>query len=107
MVSLVTAMTRHAEQRWLDRANLGEGEEFGDRLEILFDSGLRGGPDIACAIASGASFTFLGRSFMYGICAMGAKGGPQVMEMLERQLTQVLEQLGCARIADLPRHLAG
>ena len=81
-------------------------EEFGDRLEILFDSGLRGGPDIACAIASGASFTFLGRSFMYGICAMGAKGGPQVMEMLERQLTQVLEQLGCARIADLPRHLA-
>ena len=44
---------------------------------------------------------------MYGVCAMGAKGGPQVMEMLERQLTQVLEQLGCARIADLPRHLAG
>lgn len=82
-------------------------DEFGSKLEILFDSGLRGGPDIACALASGAKFTFLGRSFMYGVCAMGAQGGPQVMEMLTRQLTQVLEQLGCARVADLPQHLVG
>ncbi|MEM7305845.1 MAG: alpha-hydroxy acid oxidase [Planctomycetota bacterium] len=80
-------------------------EEFGDRLEILFDSGLRGGPDIACALASGAKFTFLGRSFMYGVCALGERGGPHVMTMLLRQLQQTLEQLGCARVADLPKHL--
>ena len=79
-------------------------EEFGSQLEVLFDSGLRSGPDIACALASGAKFTFLGRSFMYAICALGAQGGPQVMTMLLRQLQQVMEQLGCARVSDLPEH---
>ena len=52
----------------------------------------------------GADFTFLGRSFMYAICALGAQGGPQVMTMLLRQLQQVMEQLGCARVSDLPEH---
>ncbi|MEM9380824.1 MAG: alpha-hydroxy acid oxidase [Planctomycetota bacterium] len=81
--------------------------EFGDRLEVLFDSGVRSGPDIACALASGARFTFLGRSFMYGVCALGERGGPQVMEMLLRQLQQTMEQLGCERVADLPDHRVG
>ena len=74
--------------------------------EVLFDSGVRSGPDVACALASGARFAFMGRSFMYAICAMGAKGGPHVMAMLMRQLTQVMEQLGCERMEHLPRHLA-
>ncbi|MCR9246781.1 MAG: alpha-hydroxy-acid oxidizing protein [bacterium] len=80
-------------------------EEFGSRLEVLFDSGVRTGPDVACALASGARFTFLGRAFMYGVCALGRRGGAQVIEILRRQLTQVLEQLGCAEVGELPRHL--
>ncbi|MEM6674291.1 MAG: alpha-hydroxy acid oxidase [Planctomycetota bacterium] len=80
-------------------------DEFGDRLEILFDSGLRSGPDVACALASGADFTFLGRAFMYGVCALGERGGAHVMEMLTRQLRQVMEQLGCGRVSDLREHL--
>jgi len=79
--------------------------EFGDRLKILFDSGVRSGPDVACALASGADFTFLGRSFMYAICALGKRGGPHVMTMLMRQLTQVMEQVGCERVEELPGHL--
>ncbi len=81
-------------------------EEFGDKLEVLFDSGVRSGPDVACALASGARFAFMGRSFMYAICALGARGGPHVMTMLMRQLTQVMEQLGCERAEDLRQHLA-
>ncbi|MFK7743331.1 MAG: alpha-hydroxy-acid oxidizing protein [Planctomycetota bacterium] len=80
--------------------------EFGDRIAVMFDSGVRTGPDAACALASGAQFTFLGRAFMYGVCALGARGGAQVLEILRRQLTQVLEQLGCATPADLPAHLS-
>ncbi len=47
------------------------------------------GPDIACALASGARFGFLGRSFMYGVAALGGKGGDHTMTMLKRQLRQV------------------
>ena len=41
-------------------------QEFGDKIKVMIDSGLREGPDIARALASGADFAFMGRSFMYG-----------------------------------------
>ena len=79
--------------------------EFGNRTTLMLDSGVRSGPDIACALASGAKFVFMGRSFMYGVGALGARGGDHTMIMLKRQLRQVMEQIGCERIADLPKHL--
>jgi len=79
--------------------------EFGDRTTMMLDSGVRNGPDIACAIASGARFAFLGRSFMYGVGALGATGGDHTMTMLKRQLQQVMEQVGCECVSDFPRHL--
>ena len=80
-------------------------KKFGQRTTVMIDSGLRAGPDVACAIASGARFAFMGRSFMYGIGALGKDGGDQTMTMLKRQLKQVMEQGGCEREADLPKHL--
>jgi len=79
---------------------------FGDRTTLMLDSGLRSGPDIACALASGARFGFLGRSFMYGVSALGEAGGDHTMTMLKRQLRQVMEQLACERTNDFPKHLA-
>jgi L-lactate dehydrogenase (cytochrome) len=78
----------------------------GGRMRVMLDSGVRSGPDIARALASGASFVFLGRAFMYGAAALGDRGGEHVVEMLTRQLAQVMDQLGCDAVADLPRHLA-
>ncbi|MDF1816669.1 MAG: alpha-hydroxy acid oxidase [Verrucomicrobiales bacterium] len=80
--------------------------EFGDRTTIMIDSGLRAGPDVACALARGADFTFMGRSFMYGVGALGSKGGDHTISMLKRQLQQVMEQVGCEKVAELPNHLA-
>ncbi|MDF1813101.1 MAG: alpha-hydroxy acid oxidase [Verrucomicrobiales bacterium] len=81
-------------------------KEFGDRTTIMIDSGLRAGPDVACALASGAKFAFMGRSFMYGVGALGRSGGDHTISMLKRQLQQVMEQVGCEKVADLPKHLA-
>ncbi len=80
-------------------------KEFGDRTTLMIDSGLRAGPDIACALASGAKFTFMGRSFMYGVGALGKDGGNHTIAMLKKQLQQVMEQIGCERIPDFPNHL--
>ena len=77
---------------------------FGDRTTLMLDSGLRSGPDIACALASGARFGFLGRSFMYGVAALGGKGGDHTMTMLKRQLRQVMEQLACERTDGFAEH---
>ncbi|MCX2678590.1 alpha-hydroxy acid oxidase [Galbibacter sp. EGI 63066] len=80
-------------------------EKYSDQIEIMMDSGLRSGPDIARAMASGAKFTFMGRSFMYGTAALGNKGGDHTISMLKVQLQQVMDQLCCEKIEDLPKHL--
>jgi len=79
--------------------------KHGDQIEIMMDSGLRSGPDIARAIARGAKFTFMGRSFMYGIGALGTKGGDHTIAITKRQFQQVMDQLCCERVEDLPKHL--
>lgn len=79
--------------------------KYSDQIEIMMDSGLRSGPDIACAMASGAKFTFMGRSFMYGAAALGNKGGDHTIAMMKRQFKQVMDQLCCERVEDLPHHL--
>ncbi len=71
----------------------------------MIDSGLRSGPDIGRCMAYGADFTFMGRPFMYGACALGIKGGDHTISMLKVQLKQVMEQLGCANVENFPDFL--
>ncbi|AYB31939.1 alpha-hydroxy acid oxidase [Chryseolinea soli] len=80
-------------------------DKFANKIKILMDSGVRSGPDIARALAAGANFTFLGRSFMYGVAALGPSGGNHVISLLKTQLQQVMEQLCCEQVQDLPTHL--
>ena len=79
--------------------------KFKDKIKVMMDSGIRSGPDIARTLASGADFTFLGRTFMYGAAALGSKGGHHTISILKRQLQQVMEQICCERIEDFPSHL--
>jgi L-lactate dehydrogenase (cytochrome) len=79
--------------------------DYGDKIKIMMDSGLRTGPDIARTLARGAQFTFMGRTFMYGVAALGNKGGSHTISILKRQLQQVMEQVGCEKTADFPKHL--
>ncbi len=78
---------------------------YSDKIKIMIDSGLRSGPDIARSLASGAEFTFLGRSFMYGVAALGEEGGAHTIAILKTQLKQVMEQLCCEKTEDLAKYL--
>ncbi|MBB6522578.1 alpha-hydroxy acid oxidase [Pseudoteredinibacter isoporae] len=79
--------------------------QYGHKIKILMDSGLRSGSNIASALACGADFTFLGRPFVYGVGALGPKGAYHTINSLELQLEQVLKQLGCPKPSELPKHL--
>ncbi len=80
-------------------------EKYGDQIEVMMDSGIRSGPDVARAMASGAKFTFMGRSFMYGVSALGNNGGNHTISLLKTELQQVMEQLCCEKTSDFPDHL--
>jgi len=80
-------------------------KSYQGKLKIMMDSGIRSGPDVARTLACGADFTFMGRSFMYGIAALGSEGGDHTISILKTQLLQVMEQIGCKKVADFPKHL--
>lgn len=75
------------------------------KIKIMMDSGLRSGPDVARAMASGAEFVFMGRTFMYGAAAMDKKGGDHTIAILKTQLQQVMDQLCCSSVDHLQEHL--
>ena len=79
--------------------------KYKDQIKIMMDSGIRGGADISRALSSGADFTFLGRSFMYGVSALGKKGGDHTVSILKAQLTQVMEQMCCENPYQLRENL--
>ncbi len=79
--------------------------KYKGQTKIMIDGGIRSGPDIARMLVSGAEFTFMGRPFMYGVSALGKKGGDHTINILKTQLQQVMEQLCCERIENLPNHL--
>ena len=78
---------------------------YKEKITIMVDSGIRSGPDVARAMAAGADFTFMGRSFMYGVAALGNKGAGHTIAITKTQLQQVMEQLCCKNISQLPQHL--
>ena len=80
-------------------------EKYGDQIKVMMDSGIRSGPDIACSMASGAAFTFLGRAFMYGVAALGNQGGDHTISILKTQLQQVMEQICCETTGEFPKFL--
>ena len=80
-------------------------KKYQKEITIMIDSGLRGGPDIARAMASGAAFTFMGRSFMYGVGALGKQGGDHSISLIKKELQQVMEQLCCQTTSDFRYHL--
>jgi L-lactate dehydrogenase (cytochrome) len=80
-------------------------DKYEKQIKVMIDGGLRSGPDIARSLAFGADFTFMGRPFMYGVGALGKKGGDHTISILKVQLQQIMEQLGCEKIGDFPQHL--
>jgi L-lactate dehydrogenase (cytochrome) len=42
---------------------------------------------------------------MYGVSALGNKGGDHTISILKTQLKQVMDQVGCERTTDFYKHL--
>ena len=73
----------------------------GDRMEILADSGVRRGADIARFIALGAKGVMIGRATLYGVAIGGADGAGHVLDILHQQLSATMGLLGANRLGDI------
>jgi L-lactate dehydrogenase (cytochrome) len=80
-------------------------EAVGDRLEVLLDSGIRRGTDIAKALALGARACLIGRPYLYGLAMSGQPGVELAMHMLSTELERTLTLLGRSSVAELDRNV--
>jgi L-lactate dehydrogenase (cytochrome) len=61
-------------------------DAVGDRIEVLFDSGIRSGQDVLKALARGARGCLIGRAFLYGLAAAGEAGVRRVLDIIRAEL---------------------
>jgi isopentenyl diphosphate isomerase/L-lactate dehydrogenase-like FMN-dependent dehydrogenase len=73
----------------------------GDRVEVLFDSGVRGGADVVKAVALGARAVLFGRPWVYGLALAGEDGVRHVLRALLAELDLTLALSGHRALADL------
>jgi (S)-mandelate dehydrogenase len=76
-------------------------DAVGRGFDVLVDSGVRRGSDIAKAVALGARAVLVGRAPLYGLAASGAAGVRDVLSILREELEICLRLLGCPDIRKL------
>ena len=75
-------------------------DAVGDRTEVWFDGGIRGGQDVLRALALGAHATLIGRAFAYGLGAMGEAGVSRALEIIQRELDVTMALCGLRSVRD-------
>jgi L-lactate dehydrogenase (cytochrome) len=78
-------------------------EAVGDKIEVHFDSGIRSGQDVLKALSLGAKGTYIGRSFVYGLGAMGEAGVTHALEVIRKELDTTMGLCGRRDVHDLDR----
>ena len=76
-------------------------DAVGSETEVLLDSGIRRGSDIAKALALGARAVLVGRAYLWALAAAGEPGIARLLELLRTDLDRTLALLGCSRIGEL------
>lgn len=80
-------------------------EAAGDRLEVLFDSGVRTGADVVKAIALGARCVLYGRPYLYGLALGGQEGVETVLRYLLGELDVTMALSGRRTLDELTADL--
>jgi L-lactate dehydrogenase (cytochrome) len=73
----------------------------GDRLEVLFDSGIRSGQDVLKALARGAHGCLIGRAHLYGLAADGEAGVRQAVDIIRAELEVAMTLTGLRDIREV------
>jgi len=80
-------------------------EAVGDRIEVWMDGGIRSGQDVLKAVALGAKGTLIGRSFLYGLGAMGEAGVTRALEIIRAELDVSMALCGVKDVKDVNRSI--
>lgn len=81
----------------------GVADAVGQKMPVLFDSGIRRGSDVIKAIALGARAVLLGRPYCFGLAVNGTQGVREVILNLLSDLDLTLALAGVTSFKELSR----
>ena len=80
-------------------------DAVGKRIEVHMDGGIRSGQDVLKAWALGARGTYIGRSMLYGLGAMGEAGVSKALQIIHNELDLTMAFCGHTRLEGVDRDI--
>jgi L-lactate dehydrogenase (cytochrome)/(S)-mandelate dehydrogenase len=78
-------------------------DAVGERMTVIFDSGVRRGSDVLKAMAIGAHAVMIGRATLYGAAAGERAGAARAIAILEEEIGTAMAMVGVTSLDQLDR----
>ncbi|GGF76393.1 alpha-hydroxy acid oxidase [Alteromonas lipolytica] len=79
-------------------------DAVGDKIDVIFDSGIQRGTHVLKALALGAKAVGLGRYYLYALAAAGQPGVERAMQLMVAELERDMRLMGCSKVSELNRN---
>ena len=76
-------------------------QAVGNRIDVLFDGGIRRGTDVVKALALGARAVQIGRPVLWGLATDGQEGVAHVFNILQQELDVAMALCGCRSLDEI------
>ena len=80
-------------------------DAVGHKIEVHMDGGIRSGQDVLKAWALGARGTYIGRSMLYGLGALGEEGVSKALEIIHKELDLTMAFCGHTQLSQVTRDI--
>jgi L-lactate dehydrogenase (cytochrome)/(S)-mandelate dehydrogenase len=77
----------------------------GDKMTLMYDSGIRRGSDAVTALCLGAKYVFVGRATLYGVTAGGCAGAMRALDIFRDEIERTMMHIAAPDIKSLGSHL--
>lgn len=76
-------------------------DAVGDKIDVLFDSGVQRGTHVLKALSLGAKAVGVGRLYLYALAAAGQPGVERALQLMQNEIERDMKLMGCSRIEEL------
>lgn len=78
-------------------------DAVGDKIDVLFDSGVQRGTHVLKALSLGAKAVGIGRMYLYALAAAGQPGVERALSLMKTELERDMRLMGCKNTSELSR----